>query len=78
MPRSLQYEILVNNLVLCSWHGELPLCWCQAIEYMLNLFCLHLALLLGSGWLGCLPLSGSSGLHTPTVLCSYLLQVVYT
>ena len=30
MPRSLQYEIQVNNLVLCSWLGKLPLCWCQA------------------------------------------------
>ena len=38
MPHSLQYEIQVNNLVLCSWHGELPLCWCQAIQYVLNIF----------------------------------------
>ena len=30
-------------------------------------------------WLAMLSsLSGSSGLHTPTVLCNYLLQVVYT
>ena len=26
------YKIQVNNFVLCSWHGELPLCWCQAIQ----------------------------------------------
>ena len=41
---------------------------------MLNVFlyyCYILLLpsLLGSGWLGCLPLSGSPGLYIPTVLC---------
>ena len=46
MPHSLQYEIQVNNLVLCSWHGKLPLCWCQAIQYMLKgaMSCLHAVL----------------------------------
>ena len=38
MPRSFTYKIQVNNFVLCSWHGELPLCWCQAIQYVLTLW----------------------------------------
>ena len=43
---TITYKIQVNNLVLCSWHGELPLCWCQAIQYMLNR--LHLRFWLAS------------------------------
>ena len=40
--------------------------------FLVLLYILPLPSLLGSGWLGwlgCLPLSGSPGLYTPTVLC---------
>ena len=68
------HKVQVNNLVLSSWYGELPLCWCQAIQCVLKSFLPSpgLAARLWLAWL-----SGSSGLHTPTVLCSYFLQVVY-
>ena len=43
------------------------------------IFCLPALGLLGSGWLGCLPLSGSFGLHTLNYYSIvYLLQVVYS
>ena len=57
-------------------------CFNVFLYCLLVLYILPLPGLLGSGWLGCLPLSGSPDLHTlinyaTTVSIVYLLQVVY-